>query len=241
MIPLHDTIPSRQFPLANWVIIGFNTVAFLFELSLPEYKLELLVRYFGLVPAHFTDPDWAQWMGFPHSYLPFFTNMFLHSGWGHFLGNMWTLYIFGDNVEDRMGSLRYVMFYIITGLAAGLTHMLIHPTSTIPAIGASGAISGVMAAYMFLFPHSRIIFFFPVLFLPYFIELPALLYIGVWFVGQFISGISVLSITQQAGGIAFWAHIGGFGAGAVIYRLFVRYRYRRTYDDEYIRSYYNYA
>ncbi|GIV49702.1 MAG: rhomboid family intramembrane serine protease [Candidatus Kapaibacterium sp.] len=241
MIPLQDTIPSRQFPLANWVIIGLNTLAFLFELSLPDYKLDILIRYFGLVPARLTDPEWAQMMGYPHSYIPLVTNMFLHSGWGHFIGNMWTLYIFGDNVEDRMGSVRYTLFYLITGIAASITHMLINPTSTIPAIGASGAISGVMAAYMFLFPHSRIVFLFPILFLPYFIELPALLYIGAWFIGQLISGVSVLSITEQAGGIAFWAHIGGFGAGAVLYRLFVQYRYRRTFDDEYMRSYHNYA
>ncbi len=241
MIPLQDTIPSRQFPLVNWLIIGLNAIVFFFELSLPEYKLELLLRTFGLVPARFTDPQWAEWMGYSRSFLPFLTNMFLHSGWGHFLGNMWTLFIFGDNVEDRMGSGRYLVFYLLSGLAAGITHTYLYPTSTIPAIGASGAISGVMAAYMFLFPHSRIVFFIPIFFLPYFIELPALLYIGVWFIGQFISGVTVLAITEQAGGIAFWAHIGGFVAGAVLYRFFARRRYRTVFSDEYIRSYHNYA
>jgi membrane associated rhomboid family serine protease len=241
MIPLHDTIPSRQLPVVNWLIIGANALVFLFELSLPEYKLDLFIRIFGLVPARFTNPEWAEWMGYSHSWLPLLTNMFLHSGWGHFLGNMWTLYIFGDNVEDRMGSGRYLVFYLLTGLVAGLTHLYLYPSSTVPAIGASGAISGVMAAYMFLFPHSRIVFFIPIFFLPYFIELPALLYISAWFLGQFVSGITVLAITDQAGGIAFWAHIGGFIAGAVLYRFFARRRYRSTFSDEYVRSYHNYA
>lgn len=241
MIPLHDTIPSRRVPVMNWVIIGLNTVVFLLELSLPERSLETVIHLFGIVPARFTDPQWAEWMGYPHSYLPMLTNMFLHSGWGHFVGNMWTLYIFGDNVEDRMGPARYLLFYLITGIAASITHIALHPTSTVPAIGASGAISGVMAAYMFLFPGSRIVFLFPILFLPYFIELPALLYIGVWFIGQLISGVTVLSITDRAAGIAFWAHIGGFVAGAVLYRLFARQRYRQSYPDEYVRSYHNYA
>ncbi|MCX8051468.1 MAG: rhomboid family intramembrane serine protease [Chlorobi bacterium] len=241
MIPLHDTIPSRRVPVMNWVIIGLNTVVFLLELSLPERSLETVIHLFGIVPARFTDPQWAEWMGYPHSYLPMLTNMFLHSGWGHFVGNMWTLYIFGDNVEDRMGPTRYLLFYLITGIAASITHIVLHPTSTVPAIGASGAISGVMAAYMFLFPGSRIVFLFPILFLPYFIELPALLYIGVWFIGQLISGVTVLSITDRAAGIAFWAHIGGFVAGAVLYRLFARQRYRQSYPDEYVRSYHNYA
>lgn len=241
MIPLQDTIPSRQFPLANWTIIGITTVAFLFELSLPEHRLETLVQLFGLIPARYTDPSWAEWMGYPKSYLPFLTNMFLHSGWGHFIGNMWTLYIFGDNVEDRMGTGRYLVFYILTGIVAGLTHTLLYPTSTVPAIGASGAISGVMAAYMFLFPRSRIVFFLPILFLPYFLEIPALVYIGAWFIGQLISGVTVLAITDQASGIAFWAHIGGFIAGAMSYRVFVRHCYRCEYSDEYFHRYYNYA
>lgn len=241
MIPLHDTIPSRQFPLVNWLIIFANAAAFLFELSLPTQKLEALIHIFGLVPARFTNPEWAEWMGYPHSYLPLVTNMFLHGGWGHFLGNMWTLYIFGDNVEDRMGSVRYLVFYLLTGIVASITHMMLYPTSTVPAIGASGAISGVMAAYMFLFPHSRIVFLLPLLFLPYFVELPALLYIGVWFIGQLISGVSVLAITTDASGIAFWAHIGGFAAGALTYRIFARRCYRCTYADEYYHSYHNYA
>ncbi|MCX7930270.1 MAG: rhomboid family intramembrane serine protease [Chlorobi bacterium] len=241
MIPLQDTIPSRQFPIANWILIGLNTLAFLFEISLSEHKLDMLIRLFGLIPARFTNPEWAEWMGLPNSWLPLVTNMFLHSGWGHFLGNMWTLYIFGDNVEDRMGSGRYVIFYMLSGIVAGLVHMYLYPNSTIPAIGASGAISGVMAAYMFLFPYSRIIFLFPLFFLPYFFEIPALVYIGVWFLGQLVSGVTVLAITDHAGGIAFWAHIGGFIAGATTYRFFARRRYRKLYDDEFSRSYYNYA
>ncbi|GIV54093.1 MAG: rhomboid family intramembrane serine protease [Candidatus Kapaibacterium sp.] len=241
MFPLHDTIPSRQLPLVNWLIILANTVVFIYELTLSSYELETLIHIYGLVPLSITDPEWAKWTGHPTGFAPLLTNMFLHSGWGHFFGNMWTLYIFGDNVEDRMGSFRYLVFYLLTGIVAGLTHVFLHADSTIPAIGASGAISGVMAAYMFLFPHSRIVFFIPLLFLPYFVELPALLYIGLWFVGQLISGITVLAITESASGIAFWAHIGGFIAGAVLYRIFARKRYRALFGDEYNRSYINYA
>lgn len=240
MIPLQDTIPSHRFPFANWALILINAAVFLLEISLPEYKLELLIRVFGLIPARLTDPAWAEWMGLPHSYLPLLTNMFLHSGWGHFIGNMWTLYIFGDNVEDRMGSLRYVVFYLLCGVIASAVHVVLYPNSTVPAIGASGAISGVMAAYMFMFPRSRIVFFLPIFFLPYFFELPALLYIGTWFIGQLISGITVLAITERASGIAFWAHIGGFAAGAVLHRAFVKWHYRPVFRDEFVRSYHNY-
>ena len=137
----------------------------------------------------------------------------------HFIGNMWTLFIFGDNVEDRIGRIRYVVFYILCGIVASVSHFLIYPGSTIPALGASGAISGVMATYMFMFPKSRIIFLVPLFFVPFFFELSAFVYIGVWFVSQLFSGTFTLMQTQVSG-IAFWAHIGGFIGGFVLHWFF---------------------
>jgi membrane associated rhomboid family serine protease len=160
--------------------------------------------------------------------------MFLHGGWLHLLSNMWALYIFGDNVEDRLGSGRYLLFYLITGAAAGLAQALIGTTSRVPLVGASGAIAGVLAGYLLLYPTARVITLIPVFFLPWFVEIPAVVYLLVWFVSQFFSG--VLSLGAQAmGGVAYWAHIGGFVAGLLLVNVFAR-RPRaqyRWYPDEY--------
>ncbi|MCS6904822.1 MAG: rhomboid family intramembrane serine protease [Bacteroidia bacterium] len=241
MFPIKDTIPARSFPIINWCIIAFNSIIFAFQLTLNETELQTLFYVFGLVPARYSHLEWADMVGLrANDYWPFITNTFLHGGWAHFLGNMWTLYIFGDNVEDRMGKARYLIFYLLCGLAASFTHYWVNIDSTVPAIGASGAISGVMAAYMFLFPKSQIIFFFPILFIPYFIELSAFFYIGVWFVGQFISGTFDALFDNQATGIAFWAHIGGFLAGAILFSFFITPSPRKMYEDEFNRRYFEY-
>ena len=159
---------------------------------------------------------------------PFFTNMFLHGGWGHILSNMWFLYVFGDNVEDRMGKVRYLLFYILCGLAAGLTHFMLYRHSVTPAIGASGAISGVMAAYMLLFPKSTIISFIPIFIIPLLFPIPAVIFIGIWFLGQLLTGTTMLMLSDNATGIAFWAHIGGFLGGLWLYRYFISTRGRKT-------------
>ncbi len=151
---------------------------------------------------------------------PFFTNMFLHGGWGHLIANMWILFIFGDNVEDRMGKVRYFLFYILCGLIATFTHFILHRNSPIPAIGASGAISGIMAAYMVMFPKSTIISFIPIFIIPLFLPIPAVIFIGIWFLGQLLSGTTSLMLSDNATGIAFWAHIGGFLGGLWLYRYF---------------------
>ena len=155
--------------------------------------------------------------------------MFLHGGWGHIISNMWILFIFGDNVEDRMGKIRYFVFYILCGLIAGFTHFVLHRHSGVPAIGASGAISGVMAAYMFMFPKSNILSLVPIIIVPLFIPIPAIIYIGIWFVGQLLSGASSLMLSSNATGIAFWAHIGGFLGGLFLYRLFDTSRRKVNY------------
>lgn len=215
MIPLKDNIPSQQFPVVNWMLIIANFLVFIAEISAGDSGA-FIYRY-GLVPDRTT-------IGVDNTQT-FFTGMFLHGGWGHLITNMWILYIFGDNVEDRMGSLRYLVFYVLAGLLAGLTHYFLYRTSGVPAIGASGAISGVMAAYMFLFPGSLIISFVPLFFIPLLIPIPAVIFIGLWFVGQFLSGTFDLLMSSTGTGIAFWAHIGGFTGGFLIYKGFVKKKY----------------
>ncbi|MGD2035095.1 MAG: rhomboid family intramembrane serine protease [Bacteroidales bacterium] len=220
MIPLHDTIKSEKFPVVNWMLIFFNAFVFFIELRLGSGETEAFFYKYGMVPAR-TNPAGV------NTYT-LISYMFLHGGWGHFLGNMWFLYIFGDNVEDRMGSFRYLVFYLLCGIMAGLTHFVLYRTSMVPAIGASGAISGVMAAYMFLFPGSLILSFVPLFFLPLLLPIPAIIYIGLWFIGQFLSGTLHLLQNSPGTGIAFWAHIGGFAGGWIIYRAFVRKKKRKV-------------
>lgn len=222
MIPLRDTIPSRSFPIVNWILIIANAAVFITEVFvLNSEQAEALIYTYGLVP------DNIRLSGVTSLYelrvnifRPFFTNMFLHGGWGHLIGNMWILYIFGDNVEDRMGKVRYFVFYILCGLVATITHFILHRNSPVPAIGASGAISGVMAAYMVMFPKSTIISFVPIFIIPLFLPIPAIIYIGFWFLVQLLSGTTSLMLSNLATGIAFWAHIGGFIGGLLLYRFF---------------------
>lgn len=236
MLPIGDTIPSRNPPVAVWMLILANAFVFLLELSMPEAALNEFLRRFGMVPARYSPPFLAEFLGLAEDdYWPFLTSMFLHGGWTHILGNMWTLWIFGDNVEDRMGPLRFTVFYLLCGVAANLTHLALNPQSVIPAVGASGAIAGVMGAYFFLFPQSRVIVMFPVFFLPLFFELPAVAYLGFWALSQVFSGTLALAGPQNVGGVAWWAHVGGFAAGAVLHFAFVRQRgsYRRKARDLY--------
>ncbi len=223
MIPLKDTIPSKRVPVVNWLIILANIVVFIFELTLNHQQLEVFFYKYGLVPATVI-AELAGKNSEPgiHTFTPFFTNMFIHGGFWHILGNMWMLYIFGDNVEDQMGSIRYLFFYLIVGILASATHFILFADSGMPAIGASGAIAGVMAAYMFLFPSSRIITLIPIFFiLPLFIPIPAYIFIGIWFFIQLFIGTLHLVSHGAATGIAFWAHIGGFLSGMFLYKYFL--------------------
>jgi membrane associated rhomboid family serine protease len=211
MLPIRDTIRSYHFPVVNLVLIGINAVVFLFEISLPAASLDRLILNFGLTPARLHP---LLTLAQPSVLVTMFTHMFLHGGWMHFLSNMWVLYIFGDNIEDRMGSGRYLAFYLAGGLASGLMQALVDPSSTVPAIGASGAIAAVLGAYFVLFPGARVVTLIPIFILPWFVEIPALFYLGFWFVSQIYSGISAVA------GVAWWAHIGGFLFGALLHRLF---------------------
>ncbi|MBN2482366.1 MAG: rhomboid family intramembrane serine protease [Bacteroidales bacterium] len=222
MIPLKDTIPSNSYPVVNWLLILINVAVFLSAVFfLNADQSEALIYRYGLIPDAVRLSEAVNLHEIRISVIrPFFTNMFLHGGWGHIISNMWILYIFGDNVEDRMGKVRYFLFYILCGLLAGITHFILYRNSAVPAIGASGAISGVMAAYMLMFPKSTIISFVPIFIIPLLLPIPALVYIGIWFIGQLLSGTTVLMLSNSATGIAFWAHIGGFVGGLWIYRYF---------------------
>src|SRR5882762_4354926 len=211
MIPVRDSIPIRTVPVVTRTLILFNALVFLFELALPPEALERFVYLFGVVPARLTHPDWAAAAGLPGgAYLSLLTHQFLHGGWFHIISNMWALWIFGDNVEDAMGRFRFAVFYLLCGVLAGLTHIFIQPDLTVPSIGASGAIAGVLGAYLVLSPTARVVVLLPIIFLPFFFEVPAILYLAIWFLTQLYSGTIALAIPEQAGGIAFWSHVGGF-------------------------------
>jgi membrane associated rhomboid family serine protease len=204
VIPLKDVIPSRTVPVVTILLITLNSLAFLFELSLPNGVLEVFLRVYGVVPGDLSS-------------LTLLTSMFLHGGWLHFLGNMLYLWIFGDNVEDQLGHGRFVLFYILCGVAAGLAHVFMNPLSLVPTVGASGAIAGVMGAYFVLYPHSRILALLPLFIFWEIIEVPAIFFLGIWFVMQFFSGVGSIAMGARAGsgGVAFWAHVAGFLAGMV--------------------------
>lgn len=218
MIPIRDTTPSKNVPVVNNTIIGINVVFFLVQLAQGPGQ-EVFIYLYGLVPARFTDPRAWAFFSVSQQILSLFTFMFLHGGFFHLIGNMWSLYIFGDNVEDRLGSARYAVFYLLCGLASGATQMIFNPHSNIPTIGASGAIAGVMGAYFILYPKSRILTLIPILFIPWFVEIPAFFFLGIWFVLQFLNAAGS---PGHAGGIAWWAHIGGFVCGILFLKLFDR-------------------
>ena len=222
MIPLRDDIPRVHFPVAVIVVIAANLGAHLLLSAQPPQLQEALYRLLGVVPARYAFPDWASLAGYPAmGALPFFSYMFLHSGWWHLLMNMWMLWIFADNIEDVMGPLRFAAFYLLCGLAALALHMAFNLAESAPVIGASGAVAGVMGGYVMLYPRGKVVTFIPIIIIPYIVDLPAWLFLGLWFLSQVLSGLFA-HLGQQAGGIAWWAHVGGFLAGMLLVRLFMR-------------------
>jgi membrane associated rhomboid family serine protease len=216
VIPLRDTIPSRTAPVVTVALIAVNVLVFLHEATLGPQLPQFIERY-GLVPYVFV--HWGEQFGGPFDparFLPLFTSMFWHGGWGHLLGNMLYLWIFGDNVEDRLGHARFLLFYVGCGLVAALTQVALSPESTVPTVGASGAIAGVLGAYLISFPRSRVL----TLVLIWPVEIPAIAYLVFWFVLQVLSGVSSLGQSDLSGGVAWWAHIGGFLAGIAAVALF---------------------
>ena len=200
MIPLRDVIPTRTWPVVTVGLILLNVLVFVHEQTLGRQALEQFVLEWGLVPADFA---WDRVV----------TSMFLHGGWAHIGGNMLYLWIFGDNVEDRLGHVRYLIFYLLCGAFAACAQTYIHGSSLIPMIGASGAISGVLGAYLVLFPHSRVQTIVPIVFFIQLLEVPAIVLLGLWFLMQLLSGVGSLGARSDVGGVAFWAHVAGFVAG----------------------------
>ena len=236
MIPIRDTIPGRNPPIAVLTLIAINVGVFLFELTMTPEQLQEFFYRFGIVPARYSHPAWASQLGLRFDdFWPFLTCQFLHGGWLHVIGNLWTLWIFGDNVEDRMGPVRFIIFYLLSGVIAGVVHFFTNSDSTVPTVGSSGAIAGVMGAYFFLYPTARVVVLFPIFFFPFFFEVPALLYLGFWLLSQVLSGTAALAGPENVGGVAWWAHVGGFAGGVVLHRLFVRSvaARRPTSPDEY--------
>jgi membrane associated rhomboid family serine protease len=218
VIPLRDINPTHTRPVVNYALIAANTLVFLYQFQLQLDSPALFKAFterFGLVPYYLTQHFHAGSLSTP------FTSMFMHGDWLHLISNMWFLYIFGDNVEEALGRVRYVAFYVLCGLAAAFAQVAIDPGSTVPMVGASGAIAGVLAAYFRLFPHARVLTLIPILFFAVFRELPAVFFIVIWFGLQLLMGIGALgSIGQHTGGIAFFAHIGGFIGGLIWLRVF---------------------
>lgn len=215
MIPLRDVNPIRARPWMTWFLISANVAVFLHQVSLSPYAAELFVRRFGVVPYRLTE---APSLG---ALLTPLSSMFMHGGWLHIISNMWFLHIFGDNVEDRIGAVRYLWFYVLCGLAAVVAQISMDPTSQLPMVGASGAIAGVLAGYVSLFPRARVLTLVPIFIFIQFIEIPAFFFIFVWFALQLLgSQASLAQVGSGMGGVAFFAHVGGFVAGLLLMPLF---------------------
>jgi membrane associated rhomboid family serine protease len=235
MFPIRLAIPTRYPPLVTWALIAVNTFIFLVQTTLSPAELEVFLARFALIPAAYFQPvfygDGALMLA---DYLPFVTNMFLHGSWLHLILNMWTLWLFGPPVEDRFGHAGYFVFYLACGVLASITHVVFNADSPIPALGASGAIAGVLGCHMRLFPMARLVIMIPILFIPFFFEVPAFVFAGLWFLTQVAQGAGELLMPSDAGGVAWWAHIGGFVAGSVLTPLLRRpeRRYRSYYPDE---------
>ncbi len=220
MIPIRDEIPTRRVPLITYSLIVLNILAFIFQSTLTNETQEVVYQ-FALIPAHFTSGLSAG------DITDIFTSMFMHAGLAHIGGNMLYLWIFGDNVEDRMGRGRFVVFYLIGGIVASLTHIATNPNSQTPTVGASGAIAAVLGAYLVLYPQSRVLTLIPLGFFIRLSMLPAAIVLGIWFLLQFFQGVLTLG-GPDVGGVAFWAHIGGFVAGVVLAKLFAKPKQRES-------------
>jgi len=217
MIPIRDTIPSKNYPIVNNAIIAVNVILYMVEMA-QGANLDRFIYIYGLVPARYSVPHIASYFSLGRQLFSAVSFMFLHGGFWHLLGNMWSLYIFGDNVEDRLGPLRYLLFYLLCGMTSGLCHLFFNLHSNVPTIGASGAIAGVMGAYLILYPNSKILTLIPIIIIPWFIEIPAFFFLGLWFVLQFINATGSHG---SMSGIAWWAHIGGFVFGIIYLKGFL--------------------
>jgi len=234
MIPLRDNIRAVRLPVVTYLIIGLNTYVFLKEFMLGSWGAQQFILYYGLIPCGVTGACQIVGRGFSTE-LTLLTSMFVHAGFFHFAGNMLYLYIFGNNVEDSMGRIRFTIFYLLSGLGAAFAQIVVNPTSRIPMVGASGAISGVLGAYLLLYPYARVLTLIPLGLFSQVIEIPAMIVLGFWIVVQLFNGL--LTFNFEGGGVAFFAHIGGFFVGMLLIGLFKRrsvswgWRRRRLWID----------
>jgi membrane associated rhomboid family serine protease len=230
MIPIKNTVASRYPAVATWGLIAVNVVIFLFQSGLGPDELGSFLSRFALIPARFLAAEDRS----VSDYVPFVSHMFLHGGWLHLILNMWTLWLFGPSVEDRLGSGPYLLFYLGTGIAAAVSHVVFNPTSEAPALGASGAIAGILGAYVRMFPLARVVVVVPIVIIPFFFDVPALVFVGLWFLTQLLQGAAELMTPATAGGVAWWAHVGGFIVGLTLAPAVRRSSriYRPYYPDE---------
>jgi membrane associated rhomboid family serine protease len=233
LVPIQNSVPLRAPPFLTWALIAANCLVFLYQRALGPAE-EAFIQRFALVPLRYALPPARGGAEDLADYLPFLTNMFLHGGWLHLILNMWTLWLFGPAVEDRLGPGRYLAFYLACGVFASATHAAFNADSAVPALGASGAIAGALGCFIRLFPLARLVVLVPVLFLPLFFEVPAAVFAALWFVAQLLQGTAELFQPPGGGGVAWWAHIGGFVAGFALAPVFRKppRRYRRYYADE---------
>jgi membrane associated rhomboid family serine protease len=222
MIPIRDSIPCNIRPYITWTIMGICIVVFLAMLLMPNHMAQHFLHLYGLVPIRYTSPQWAKHFGLPPDYyLSFVTNLFLHGGWAHLLVNLIFLWIFADNIEDLMGHKRFIVFYLLCGVLASYAQWYFSQNLVVPVVGASGAIAGVLGAYFFRFPYARVLFVVPIVFVPLFFEIPAIAFLGLWVILQLQELSTAAMFPGMSTNSAWWAHLGGFVAGAVLYRFFI--------------------
>lgn len=215
MFPLRDSTPSGTVPYVTISLIVVNAVMWLYQVSLGQH-FELFIQEYGLIPLRFVLSYQLAGGITENAVIPVISSIFMHGSWMHVIGNMWFLWIFGDNIEDRLGHFKYVLFYLLCGVGAAIIQIAFHASSRIPMVGASGAISGVLGAYLVSFPHARVHTLLIIFFFIRFVEIPAYAFLIFWFLFQFISGTAELGSAQDTGGVAYWAHMGGFLVGIVL-------------------------
>lgn len=218
MIPIRDTAPCYHKPLVTWGLIAICSCIFIvMQLAMPVELSTRLINQYGMIPLRYANPSWATEQGLPFDYyLSFLSNLFLHANWGHLLINVWFLWVFAGGIEDRMGRLPFLIFYLLCGIFASLIQWYSNPIVDIPVVGASGAIAGILAAYFFIYPLERVVLWLPPFFL---IHVPAIMFLGIWVIIQLNDATTSVAGT---GDVAWWAHLGGFIGGSILYRLFIK-------------------
>lgn len=221
MIPIRDSIPCTIRPYVTWTIMAICITVFGIMIFMPTNVSQHLLYLYGMVPIRYTNPKWAYDFGLPPDYyLSFITNLFLHGGWWHIAVNMVFLWIFADNIEDLMGHTRFIVFYLLCGVIATYVQWYFSQNLVVPVVGASGAIAGVLGAYLFRYPFARVVIMVPILFYPLFFEIPAIAFLGFWLIMQ-LQEVSMSALFATAATSAWWAHLSGFAAGALLYRVFL--------------------